>query len=303
MRSSFVLALTSLVACTASDDKPQSKSAFKVESSEVTLQPGEEFTKCFYFHLPNTVPLQVNKWISDMTPGSHHMIVFASLGTQPPDGTIDDCDGAEIPVPVYGTQIPHEELQFPTDDGYGLPLAQQIEPGTAGFFQMHYYNASDEVLTTHVELEAFALPEGTEFTRTETFATYNNDISIPPHATNFKVSATCEIFDKKFWSMSSHSHKQSVATTISDGGNVVFTSSDWEHPGSEGWKAPDFYQFQGTTLTWECTYNNTGANAERTIESGTSARTDEMCMATGYFFPAAGPRGCFIDNGSCQCLL
>ncbi len=197
----------------------------------------------------------------------------------------------------------HEELQFPTDDGFGKPLAQIVEPNTAGFFQMHYYNSSDDTITTHVDLEAFALPAGTEITRTETFATYNNDIEIPPNATNFKVSATCEIFDKKFWQMSSHSHKQSVQTTIKDGDHVVFSSDDWEHPGTENWENPTFYQFQNTTLTWECTYNNLFENKDRTVTAGNSARTDEMCMATGYFFPAAGARGCIMNNGECQCLL
>ncbi len=305
MRSTIVaFVVLGTAACgTDASDGPQSTSAFKVSSSPFELLPGTEVTKCFYFHTPNTEALQINKWVSDMTPGSHHMIVFASLGTQPADGVVDDCDGADIPVPIYGTQIPHEVLQFPIDDGFGKPLAQQLEPNTAGFFQMHYNNVSDETLTTHVDLEAFALPPNTEFTRTETFATYNNDIAIPPNAIDYKVSATCDIFDKKFWQMSSHSHKQSMTTTIKDGDNVVFTSDDWEHPGVESWDAPTYYQFQGTSLTWECTYNNTGDNKDRTVTSGQSARTDEMCMATGYFFPAAGPRGCFMNNGQCQCLL
>ena len=271
MRSTIVaFVVLGTAACgTDASDGPQSTSAFKVSSSPFELLPGTEVTKCFYFHTPNTEALQINKWVSDMTPGSHHMIVFASLGTQPADGVVDDCDGADIPVPIYGTQIPHEVLQFPIDDGFGKPLAQQLEPNTAGFFQMHY----------------------------------NNDIAIPPNAIDYKVSATCDIFDKKFWQMSSHSHKQSMTTTIKDGDNVVFTSDDWEHPGVESWDAPTYYQFQGTSLTWECTYNNTGDNKDRTVTSGQSARTDEMCMATGYFFPAAGPRGCFMNNGQCQCLL
>lgn len=301
MRCLLVLIAAPLFACgTESDDAP---AAFKIVSSDFMIQPGMEVTKCFYFHTPNTTQLQVNKWVSDMTPGSHHMIVFASLGTQPADGAVDDCDGADIPVPIYGTQVPHEELLFPTDDGFGKPLAQLIEANTAGFFQMHYYNSGDEALTTHVELDAFALPAATEFTRTEIFATYNNDIEIPPHAMDFKVTATCDVFDKKFWSMSSHSHKQSVATKVTDGANVVFSSTDWEHPGREEWQAPNFYQFQSPSITWECTYNNTGDNAESTVISGQSAATNEMCMATGYFFPAAGPRGCFMNNGACQCLL
>ncbi len=108
MRSVLFTIAMSAAACgtdSPGDGSPTSKSAFKISSSEFSLVPGQEVTKCFYFHTPNTEALQVNKWVSDMTPGSHHMIVFTSLGEQPADGTIDDCDGADIPVPLYGSQI------------------------------------------------------------------------------------------------------------------------------------------------------------------------------------------------------
>lgn len=83
---------------------------------------------------------------------------------------------------------------------------------------------------------------------------------------------------------------------------MVFSSNDWEHPGTQLFSAPEFYRFASGELTWECTYNNTGDNAGRTVTAGQSAKTDEMCMATGYYFPA-GPRGCVMTGGECMCLL
>jgi hypothetical protein len=277
--------------------------AFTLTSNDVTIMPGEETTKCFYFHTPNTEILHVHKWVSNMTPGSHHMIYFSQLGgTQPPDGTIDDCEAAGQPLPVYGAQTPHEEVAFPTDD-VGVQLAQVVVPNAAGYFQMHYVNAGDTPLSAHVTLEAYALSPEQSFTRTDLFGTYNADISIPPHATNYKVSATCDVVEgAKFWSMSTHAHKQAVATEVREGAQMLFQSQDWEHPGSTEWRAPEFFEFKGQ-LTWECTYDNIGTNAERTITDGQSARTNEMCMATGYYFPAAGPRGCIRSGGQCQCVL
>jgi hypothetical protein len=184
-----------------------------------------------------------------------------------------------------------------------VPLGQDIAPNTAGYFQVHYVNASDQPLVANVSLQAFALPEGTEYTRTDLFGTYNNDIVIPPHATNMVVSATCGVVDGKFWSMSTHSHKQSVATAVKEGANTVFSSTDWEHPGMLRFDAPAFYQFSSSELTWECTYSNVGDNADTTVRAGQSARTNEMCMATGYYFPANGPKGCFMSGGECTCLL
>jgi hypothetical protein len=304
MRYTFVFALISFAACTSdSGDDTSDILAFEIVSSPITLQPGEEVTKCFYFTTPNTQPVVINKWISDMTPGSHHMIMFRSLGgTQPPDGTVDEnCGG--LAVPVFGTQVAHDEKAFPTDDGMGKPLAQEVPASSQGYFQMHYVNTSDAVLTANVTLKAYALPAGKEFTKTDLFATYNNDISIPPGATNYKVSATCDVVLKNFWSLSSHSHKQSIATAVFEGTNQVFASTDWEHPGTQEWRAPSFFMFESGKLTWECTYNNTGDNALRTVTAGQSAKTDEMCMATGYFFPASGPKGCVMSGGACQCLL
>lgn len=282
---------------------PVDEPAFKVTSTDITLQPGEEVTKCFYFHTPNTENVKVTKWVSDLTPGSHHMIFFSNLGgNQPPDGTIDDCQDAGTPLPLFGTQIEHEELAFPTDDA-GVQLAQIVTPNTAGYFQMHYLNATDAELTAHVELSAFPLPEGETFTRTDLFGTYNADIEIPPNATDVTVSATCGVVDGKFWHLTTHSHKQSATTRILDGATELLTSDDWEHPAVAEFAAPDFHQFTGGTLTWECTYNNTGSNAANTVVDGQSAETNEMCMAIGYYFPAVGPRGCIFAGGQCQCLL
>lgn len=305
MRSVLSIALLSVVACSSDPaDEIVLEPAFEVTSSPITLAPGEETTKCFYFTTPNTETVAIHKWVSDMTPGSHHMIMFRSLdGMQAPDGTIDEACNGGIPVPVYGTQISHEEVLFPDDDGFGKPLAQDIPPGSKGYFQMHYFNTSDEPLTASVTIKAFALPAMTEYTRTDLFATYNNDIAIPPGATNHVVSATCDTVLGKFWSLSSHSHKQSTATAIKEGDNVVFQSTDWEHPGNAEFRSSPFYTFQSGQLTWECTYDNTGDNANRTVTAGQSAQTDEMCMATGYYFPAVGPRGCFRNNGECQCIL
>jgi len=133
--------------------------------------------------------------------------------------------------------------------------------------------------------------------------TFNADISIPPHATDFVVSATCDLADKKFWKISTHAHMQAIETTVKDGAETLFTSDNWEHPGHQLWSAPTFYRFQQPQITWQCTYNNTGANADNTIVAGQSARTNEMCMAVGYQFPAVGPRGCIMSGGKCRCLL
>jgi hypothetical protein len=168
------------------------------------------------------------------------------------------------------------------------------------------------VLTVNVHLSSYSIDIMKPYTRTEVFFTYNNDIAIPPHATGFNVTATCpsdpaqiaEVQYTKFWSMSTHSHKQTVKAVVNDGSSTVLTTDDWQHPTEEKWSAPSFFSFASGQMTWTCTYDNTGTNANNTITSGQSAQTNEMCMAGGYYFPvigALGPNGCIYSNGSCHC--
>jgi hypothetical protein len=239
-----------------------------------------------------------------MTEGSHHLIVFMTQNALQPDGTlVKDCGLTGggglggLPIWTYSAQTPEQTAPMPDGVGMTVNANQHL------YVQMHYLNTTDEPLVVHASLSAFGLPSTTEFTRTEVFVTFNADISIPPHATNFVVTATCDVADKKFWQMSTHAHMQAIKTSVADGTDMLFTSDNWEHPGQQLWDGPRYYQFKQPQITWSCTYNNTGANADNTIVAGQSARTDEMCMAVGYQFPAVGPRGCFKSGGQCRCLL
>jgi hypothetical protein len=286
---------------------PNGTPAFEITSPDVMLASGQEVTYCYYFHTSNTQTVSINKWVSTMTPGSHHMILFMNPGgSQPADGTIDQNCGlggsgaSNLPVWTYATQTPTQEEDLPADDGAGKPLAQNIAANSAGYFQMHYLNATANALMVHVDLKAYALPAGTSYTQTEAYVTYNNDIKIGPGATGVVATASCPVpSGVKFWTMSTHSHKQSVGTQILDGTNMIFSSTDWEHPGAQNWSAPSFYTFSATKITWSCTYDNTGSNVGSTVVAGPSAQTNEMCMATGYYFPATAPKFEYFTNGNC----
>jgi hypothetical protein len=288
---------------------PNGTPAFEISSPDITLTSGQEVTYCYYFHTSNTQTVAINKWVSVLAPGSHHMIMFLNPGgSQPADGTIDQNCGlggtgiGSLPVWTYATQTENQELDLPNDDGSGKPLAQNIAAHSAGYFQMHYLNATQGSLTAHVDLKAYALPSGASYTETEAYVTYNNDIRIGPGATNVVVTASCPVPALKFWTMSTHSHKQSIATAVLDGSNTIFSSTSWEHPGSQDWSAPSFYTFSASALTWKCTYDNTGSNAGSTVVAGQSAQTNEMCMATGYFFPATAPKFQYFTGGKCYGL-
>jgi len=274
---------------------PPPERGFRIESPPVEIAPGQEITYCYYFHTPNTEMFAVNHWRSTMTPGSHHMILFQTANDLQPEGTLTDqnCDigasGTTFPVWTYSAQEEVTEVQLPADDGTGKPLAQELKANGSAFVQMHYLNATDQPLTAHVVIDAFALVAGVAYTSTSPLVTYNGHISIPPNTNDVVVSQSCSTpTDAQFWLMSTHAHKQAVKTRILDGADMVFESTDWEHPGFQ--EMSPFYTFATNKLTYECTYDNP---TNRTITDGESADTDEMCMATGYFFPATKPVFCY----------
>jgi hypothetical protein len=277
--------------------------AIHIVTPDITLQPGDEKTVCYYFDGNNDKDINVKSWKSSLTPGSHHLILYTTSTDQQPPGTLsnDDCGFGtgsiqDTPIWTFASQEPEYELALPTDDGNGKPVGQAVKAHQPAYVQLHYLNSGENVLVAHAELEAFAYDEGTDVTPTAPFITYNNSISIPPGATNHVESETCtnNAAGAKFWQMSSHSHKQSVGTDVRDGdatGAMVFQSVDWEHPGTTDWN-PAFYTF-GNQFTWQCTYDNIGDNQTNTVVSGPSAATNEMCMAVGWYFPGTQPHGCF----------
>src|SRR5258706_9355551 len=98
---------------TADADNSLGQAAFTITSPDVTIPAttGNEVTYCYYFHTPNTTPIAVNKWVSDMTPGSHHMIFFTG-GPAHADGLdmTNSCglrgSGKNVAQRGYPTQTP-----------------------------------------------------------------------------------------------------------------------------------------------------------------------------------------------------
>jgi hypothetical protein len=270
------------------------QATFSIQSKPVMIGRGEEITYCYWFSTPNTADVVVKKWTSQMTPGSHHMIVY--WGGNQPDGTLearDSCVGG-IPQWVYAAQTPEGELPMPADDGTGKPLGMNVPAGQKGVIEMHYFNSSDEPLMVSVTLNAFAHAAGTDYTPTAAYITYNNSINIPTGAQNYPVTQSCAISSShKFWTVSTHAHKNAIKTEIKDGTEMVFQATDWEHPGARSWTMP-YYQFSSGSITYTCTYNN---NTGAPIVAGPSAKTNEMCMATGYIFPATAAKFCFDGFG------
>ena len=94
---------------------------------------------------------------------------------------------------------------------------------------------------------------------------------------------------QKFFTMTTHAHKQATETIVRDGASMIVDSLDWEHATVRTWSGQPFFAFASGRLDYQCDYTNRG-NAE--IKAGPSAQTNEMCMAIGYNFPATRSTMC-----------
>jgi hypothetical protein len=174
---------------------------------------------------------------------------------------------------------------MPAGIGIGLAAGQQM------VIEMHYLNASPQPLTAHVTLEGETYRADEEFTPASAFITYAQSIEIAPHGVG-SFDGSCAVPEgAKFFTMSTHAHRRATLTRVTDDGEMLFESDDWESPGGRTWDAEPFYEF-GRSLDYHCEYQN---DLGQTVRTGPSADTDEMCMAVGYFFPATEPVFC-VDS-------
>jgi hypothetical protein len=317
----FAFAATTLLACGKSDPGsvgddgtpdsmlPAPTNGFQLVSPDLTIPAGSEHTFCWYFQTPNTAEVDVTKWSSFMETGSHHLILYLTQGPTSghPVGEAPSeagCGGGISDTWTYSSQTAGEiiTLQLPTDDGAGKPLAQKIPAGQYGYIQMHYSNKNDTDIVAHVTVNADGLATGTAYTPTAAFVTYVSGFKIPATANTmanaYKVTNNCPVpAGRKFWLMSSHTHKQGVHTNVLDNATqqMVFDSADWEHPLAKEWNTGAFQTFPNG-FTGSCQYVNTTGHE---IVEGQSAVTNEMCMTPGYMFPATNPALCvaFGDAG------
>ena len=287
--------------------------AFDVTTGDIQLAPGQQVVYCWYFKTPNTTQIAVNHWVADMTPGSHHMIMFVG-GAAHADGleTSGNCGfGSSGANWTYAAAIPHAELALPSDDGSGKPLAQVIPPGAQGVFQMHYINSGDTTLMAHVHVQGYSLAPNTPFTQTDPYVTYNQDLNIPPHAnalasppTSGSIwTSTCSVpAGVKFWEGTTHSHKQSVEVDVLDGSSMIYKTDNWDHPEQTLWNSSPFFTFASGKVTTICKYVNDGDNANSYITPGNDSAHAEMCMMTSYYFPGTGAKFNAQYGGTCYSL-
>lgn len=290
--------------CTAASDQVVVPTGFQINSPSFVVPAGQEETYCFAFRTPNDVDTTVKAWTSELLNVERMIMAFTPMEQQPP-GTLSTAGcgllgfGSAVVNPaawVYTAHAPNESFEFPADDGTGTPVGQFVPAHQAGYLWMHVINSGTEPVTAHVKIVGTEYPAGTTVTRADSFMTYNGNISIPPGSASDTETQTCSVPGPgipKFTSVTTHSNKHSVQTTVKDGTTTLVQSSDFLAPAVLRVATAPFLTFASGQVTYQCEYANPSVS---TILSGDSVEFDETCIALGFYFPSTRPRLCY--NGT-----
>lgn len=271
---------------------PAPGTGFQVKLDAFTITPN--FEREFFQRklVGNTEDQYVNRVQVLMRPGSHHFILydFADKTKVPPlnvtrdlrnpDGSANISTFLSMQNHVFwaGTQTQSHDYTLP--DGAALLL-----PAGASYdMNSHYVNKTSQSTTGEVHVNLYTIPKS-QVTHVVNSLNLANESFILPAGQ--KTVATKSFTFKKpttILMLTSHTHKlaEKFVIKIKGGkrdGEVVYESTDWEHPLIKNLATPLVLQ-AGEGLTSEITYNN---KTSQTVRFGLLSE-DEMGIIFGYYY-------------------
>jgi Copper type II ascorbate-dependent monooxygenase, C-terminal domain len=275
---------------------------FQLQSVGTEIAPGEDVEYCEAVLLPGDESdvYYVNGFETQMTTGSHHLIIAAvQPGTETdentPLGERVPCTGPDVwggeLVPVTGAQQPYSSEKFPEGVGRIYRGGQKV------VFDYHYFNTTPEPISAQSAVNFHTTGEENVTKISRSFGFYNLGIEIPPGA---EASFQGECFfddDVYVHKLTRHTHQWGTDFTVwhaggDKDGEQIFRSEDYEtidFPFEEPELVP-----AGAGFRFECAYQNTESY---TLKFGLKA-TDEMCILFGNWYAAKdggmSDQSCFV---------
>jgi hypothetical protein len=264
---------TSTGDATSTGSGGEDENTVTITLDEFVVQPGEEVYKCQNFANPLGADIEIQEFASEMTPGSHHLLLFYRDGAE--DGPLEDCSGLEFAATPYSTQLPQDSVRFPDGVAALLPADSGIR------LQSHYLNVTPEPITAQVQVKLRLAEEGSVVDHAGVLFVVKTQIQVEPHTTEV-VEFDCDIpIDMKVMKASSHMHKHGTFFTSSVEGETLYETETWDEP-EPGYFDPVREISAGDALHFECTFQN---DTEETLTFGESAASNEMCILVASFYP------------------
>ncbi|GAB4021938.1 hypothetical protein EXU85_28390 [Spirosoma sp. KCTC 42546] len=240
----------------------------------------------------NTQDIYVNRYETKMRSGSHHFVAydFQNKSTLPnlndirdlrnPDNSLNLLTAISMSNHVYfaGSQAQYQDYVFPAGTALLIPAGASLD------LNSHFVNKTTTVMKGEAQINLYTVDKSTVQKVVQTLNLSNTNLTLPA---NTRVTMTKSFtFDKprKVLTLTSHMHKlgEKFVIKIKGGtrdGEVVYTSTDWEHPDIITFATP-ISLLKGEGLTSEITYNNTTTKA---VSFGLTSE-DEMGIIFGYYY-------------------
>jgi hypothetical protein len=251
-----------------------------IQTQEFTVAPGGEVFMCQDFANPfGGVDTEVSEIDSDMTPGSHHMLLFFQDNAT--DTNVASCDALQFQTLLYGAQLPQTSLPYPAG------VAALIK-GTQGFhMQMHYLNLSTTTaLKAKVTITFHRAAPGTITQHAGVFF-FNNirGIWVPANTTK-DVTASCSFMRAaNIIYATAHTHHFTNSFKAETGGSIIYQTKSWDNSPLQAY-APPLQVPANQAISWTCNITNSSMDPMNVLTFGESANTNDMCIFDGQYYPA-----------------
>lgn len=271
---------------------PAAGTGFQVAIPTFDIQPNVErelFTRRI---VGNTQDVYVNRYETKMRSGSHHFVAydFRNKTFLPnlndirdlhnPDNSLNITTALTMSNHVYlaGSQAQYQNYVFPEGVALLIPAGASLD------LNSHFVNKTTTIMKGEAQLNLYTVDKSKVTQVVQTLDLNNTNLAIPA---NSRITLTKSFtFNKprKVLTLTSHMHKLGEKFVIrlfggDRNGEVVYTSTDWEHPDIVTFKTPISLQ-KGEGLTSEITYNNTTSKA---VSFGLTSE-DEMGIIFGYYY-------------------
>ena len=271
---------------------PAPADGFQLILNPFTVNPNTEREVFVRRNTPNTSTVYVNKITMQGRPNSHHFVLYGFLNTAtlPAANTVRDLYNADgsINAATFLQMQNHIFLNGGTDVNatYTFPagVALKIPAATPLDLNAHYFNKQTTALTGENYINLYTVPQANVVKEAQSINFGNYNFSIPANTrktitTDFTFPTAVTVI-----TLTSHYHKTGEKYQIKifgglRNGEVIYESSDWEHPLVLNLSTPIQLK-AGEGLTSVVTYNNT---TSKTINFGLTSE-DEMNIIFGYYY-------------------
>lgn len=275
-------------------EKPASGTGFQLMLNSFEVAPNFERELFQRQSTYNSEDLYINRVAIKMRTGSHHFILYQFRDPKAvymppfndirdirnPDGTNNLSTILSMSNHVFwaGAGSPTYDYTLPAGAALILPAGSSLD------LNSHYVNKTNQPIVGEVKANLYTIPKSQVKNVVYALDLPNNNLNLPA-GQETTVTKTFDFTKRtKVLMLTSHNHKLGTkfVIKISGGarnGEVVYESSDWEHPVIKNFDTPITLE-KGQGLTSVITYKNTTTKA---VKFGLTS-DDEMGIIFGYYY-------------------